>query len=259
MKAGKHTENNNIRESIQILAFEKLKLPGLIHFISCRTGGTSPHPYHSMNLGYQTGDSASNVSLNRQLLADFLGIPLQQWIFCRQIHGSDIVTVSHSQIHSKSSREYTQLLPVADGLISEHKNLCLCILTADCAPVLLYDPERRVCAALHAGRRSITAGIIENCMSRLKTYWGSQSRSIFAGIGPSIEACCYLVDQLSFERYIQSSPAARQITNYKDNGSFRLDLASDIYSRLIVSGIPGKQIEIMKICTSCHDDMFYSY
>ena len=129
---------------------------GTAHGFSTRLGGVSPAPWDSMNLGSNRGDDPANVDENFRR-------------FCRAIGADSGAIVKNHQVHSCTIRHVTAddiLSPPsvlgnvdADGLICDKPGLCLTVFSADCVPVLLYDPVRRVVAAAHAGWRGTAGGI----------------------------------------------------------------------------------------------------
>jgi len=213
-----------VRKKINNLTFFSFKnlldQKGLTHFISTRAGGLSKFPYESLNLVSYTGDDSQVVLKNRNLLAKAIGIPLKNFFFTNQVHGSKIIVVA-----SKS-----QKIPKADALITDIKNICLSIVVADCAPILFFDKKKKVIGACHAGFKGTEKSIAYKTVKALKKHFNSNPKDIIAGIGPSI---CF--------------------SHYE-----KIDLWEENKQQLLKAGILGENIEISKICTFENNKIFFS-
>ncbi len=120
----------------------------------------------------------------------------------KQVHSARAVVVR--QIGDLWDNE--QSPPEADALVSCVPNLLLCVYTADCAPVLLFDPEARVCAALHAGWRGALGGIVQETVRSMRTL-GARERRTFAIIGPTIGIASYPVGKEFRKFFLEQSEA----------------------------------------------------
>jgi YfiH family protein len=169
-------------------------------------------------------------------------------IFMNQVHGNTVAVI-------ESDREL--VLPETDGMITKRKDLPLAIITADCLPVLLYDPEKEVIGVAHAGRKGLLNGVIHKVVSGMQSMYGSESKDIIVGIGPSIEKECYEVDEKIITEFHDTFPSFINMSVQKENKYF-LDLRAIALQSLQKEGILGKNIEISDICTK-DDERFFSY
>ncbi|NPA03325.1 MAG: peptidoglycan editing factor PgeF [Epsilonproteobacteria bacterium] len=201
------------------------------YLISDRFGGVSPAPFDSLNIAYHVGDDPRNVDKNRLLLYARANIPQAQ--FANQIHSNEIVYIPHFSTP-----------PTADGLITDKVNLPLAVMVADCFGVLLFDQERGVIAALHAGRKGATLGIVEKGIKMMREQFGA--KEIKAIISPGIHSCCYEISPSLAKKY----PA-----KFIKNGKF-LDIKQIIYEGLARGGV--ESVKDVNICTSCNPN-YYSY
>ena len=144
-----------------------------------------------------------------------------------------------------------------DGLITNKKHVPLAVLTADCLPVLLYDPKKEVIAAAHAGYRGLLNHILENTIKHFVTDFKSDSKDILVGIGPAIETMCYEVGEDRIDEFKNVFPSFHNMYKEKD-AKFYLDLIAIARQCLAKEGILEENIEAMNICTKC-DPNFYSY
>ncbi len=151
-------------------------------------------------------------------------------------------------------------LPDADGLLTDQPGIPLMTIHADCPPILLYDPQKRVVGAIHSGWRG-TVGRIGQAAVRLMTeQYGSQPENILAGIGPSIGPCCYQVGEPVLSEVGQAFPAkAAELLPLQPDGSYHFDLWLAIQLTLLDAGLSLRHIENSGLCTRCHQDKFFSY
>ena len=131
-----------------------------------------------------TGDSTEIYSLNRELLAGKLGIESGQLIFPRQTHTSCVADIDEIPKHE---------LKDTDALLTSKKGICICVQTADCVPILLYEPEKEVIAAVHAGWRGTVKKIASETVKKMVSIYRCDPAKIIAAIGPSISQTVYEV------------------------------------------------------------------
>lgn len=214
----------------------------IAHLITTRFGGVSKPPFDELNLALHVGDDESAVVKNRQILADRLMIRADKLIFMNQTH-SDQVEVVRSQC-----------TPNADAIVTDQKGLFLAVMTADCVPIVLYDPVRQVVAAIHAGWRGTADQIVKKTIETMQKEFGTNPADLIAGIAPSIKSCCYEVDSVVYNPMKKINLEKSMISH--GNMRWRLDLQSANKTELIRCGV--KNIETIGICTAC-DDRFFSY
>lgn len=176
------------------------------------------------------------------------GLPLYT---LKQVHGDDIVVVSQSDTKDKK--------PEADGMIAAESGILLGIATADCVPVLMVEPEKKLVAALHAGWRGTLKGISVRAVDTLATDWGVNPRRLQVALGPAIGGCCYEVGrevgEALHQRWGTNSPSAWKPVGEKGF----LDLRTINLAQLEDAGIPREQVCIVGPCTFCDATVFASY
>ena len=124
-----------------------------------------------------TGNSSKKTDGNRKKLAEILGIPSDRLVFPRQTHTNCV-----AEIYGLPEEE----LQETDALVTNRPGICLCVQTADCVPILLFDPKQKVVAAIHAGWRGTVKKIAGESIEKMKTGYHSRAENIFAAVGPSI-------------------------------------------------------------------------
>jgi hypothetical protein len=230
-----------------ILAEEIAGLPGIAHGFFTRNGGVSQGIYASLNCGPGSGDAAAAVRENRARVASHLGA--SDLVSAHQVHGTTAVVVDRPW--SADAR------PKADALVTATRGVALGVLTADCAPVLLAEPQAGVVAAVHAGWRGALAGIIEACLDAMEGL-GARRRRICAAVGPCIGREAYEVGP-EFEAEFRSRDAASAGFFAQDGGEARprFDLSGYAVHRLRRAGVA--QAGAVAACNFTLQDDFFSY
>lgn len=219
------------------------KQNGIRHFFSSRIGGVSTGVYESLNLGIYTDDSSCNVEENIRRIFSAAGMSLDNAVYLKQVHGNTIYEVTENNFNQIRGLE-------GDGIITRAKNIPIGIFTADCVPILIYDREKGIAAALHGGWKGTQLGIVKKAVDLMCDRMGSVPGDIFAGIGPCIGKCCYEVGEDVAGRFSSSAERA---------GRLYVDLALENVNQLKYCGIPESNISNSGICTYCSKDMLFSY
>ncbi len=215
-----------------------------------RRGGKSCPPYDSLNLGFHVGDSEESVLENRELLSSLLNLDPDKLTTAEQVHGNSCAVIDSSQI-GKGARSYEDSVSGADALATAVEDAPLILFYADCVPVIIVDPDERCLAVVHAGWRGIADDIIPSTLQQLVQTFDSRPSNLVVYIGPCIGACCYQVGQ-SLEELFRQKFAVRF-----QNG--RVGLSQLAETQLVAEGIRGSNIFRADLCTSCLNDMFFSY
>ncbi len=240
------------KNGIHLLKFDILdKQRNIGHFITTRNGGNSKGLYSSLNLSLKVGDKNSVVTGNRSLLALALNIKEEQILFPDQHHTNHIKEVHSATLISDLSE--------TDALITQTTGICLCILTADCVPILLYDIKEHAIAAIHAGWRGTAGRIIPRTIERMVKAYYSRPENIIAVMGPAISQKNYEVgDEVAdhFRVFFHDIPSV--ISKNKENGKFHIDLWEANRQLLLRYGVQKKQIEISNLCTYNSPELFFS-
>jgi polyphenol oxidase len=245
---------------LDILFFKNLSGHKRIkHFVSTRKGGVSQPPYNSLNLGFHVEDNPANVLENRKRLSGALGIPVNQLTAAKQIH-SGTVSIISEESRGKGSTDYKKAIDDTDAMLTNVAHICLIVLVADCVPILLFDPRKKIIGVVHAGWKGTLKYIAKSTVRTMETAFGSSAKDIIAGIGPSIGPCCYKVgpEVISQAKGV-FHPANEYIINESDDGTGYLDLKKANLGQLLHAGLEGKNIETTSICTFHNPDLFFSY
>lgn len=146
---------------------------------------------------------------------------------------------------------------IADAVITKEKGILLGVQTADCVPLLLYDKEKKVCGAVHAGWRGTAEGILKKTLNEMINKFMSDPENIFIAIGTGIRWCCYAVGQDVLESVKKATGEGEYFISKQ--GKNCLDLPSANKYQALQSGVPEKNIWMSDECTFCNPEKFYSY
>lgn len=168
--------------------------------------------------------------------------------YARQVHGAEVI---HAERGGLAGR--------ADALATGRPGLPLCISTADCLPILLYDARAGHLAAVHAGWRGTVQSVSRAAVLALRAA-GSAPEDLVVAIGPSIGPCCYEVDSPVIERLAAVFPGAWEPwVTPKGPGKWMLDLWRANRDQLASAGVPAERIDLLGLCTGCRPDLLFSY
>ncbi|MDN5942512.1 MAG: peptidoglycan editing factor PgeF, partial [Nitrospira sp.] len=194
-------------------------------------------------------------------LAFEVGIPARQseaqghgWLLSvKQVHGTDALVLDRQLTDSD------QFPGGWDALVTDQPGVTVAVRTADCVPVLVHDPCRRVVAAIHAGWRGAVAGIISKTLTLMASRFGSAQSDLRVSIGPSAGPCCYEVDDPVLDQLRMGLPDWESVVHDYRGHKARLDLKALIRRQVEDEGIPTPAVSAVNVCTICHDQLFYSY
>lgn len=247
-----------ISYGIEYLAINIADEKELFSFFTTRNGGVSIGEYASLNLGNTSDDVAGYVYQNREKLCGMIGIDLSNLMIPRQTHGSNIRIIDQD-ILSLSKDEQAILLNDTDALITNVPEVCIGVTTADCVPVLIYDPVKRVFAAIHAGWKGTVGQITAKTIEKMQLQFGCNPSSMKAAIGPSISVEKFEVGDEVAEIF-ESEGYDMNTISYRNSstGKAHIDLWKANSMQLEESGMNLKNIKIAEICTYSNPDRFFS-
>ncbi|MGE4483621.1 MAG: peptidoglycan editing factor PgeF [Oscillospiraceae bacterium] len=226
-----------------------------VHAFTTRYGGVSEGIYSSLNLGENRGDKKDDVCKNYNILTRALSLPAGGLAYSRQVHGTYVRKVA---VFDKRL-PYEKVPCDSDGLVTDERNLPLIIFTADCIPILLFDPVRGAIGAVHAGWRGTVADIAGEAVRVMAREYSCNPEDIQAAIGPGIGKCC-------FETGPEVAEAVLEIDGI-DGGTFieprgekfMVDLKEINHALLVRSGLLDKNIAVSSECTMCFHEKYWSH
>lgn len=230
----------------------------LSHFVTTRTGGCSQGNYASFNCSPYQGDDEICVRQNtEQLLTSLPQMPTAIVLPC-QVHEDRCLQVEESYLRL-SAEERTALLQGVDALMTDVPGLCLCVSTADCVPLLLYDPQHRAIAAIHAGWRGTVKHIVTNTVEAMNQAFGTRANDLIAAIGPSISQTAFEVGSEVYQAFQAAGFDTSEIAYlHPQTQKWHIDLWKANRCLLLNAGLQPHNIEVAGLCTYTHHDMFFS-
>ena len=191
----------------------------------------------------------SNVPENKAKLAEALSLEVGQMVYPDQTHSSCVAA-----IHKIPDAVISE----TDALVTNQSELCLCVQTADCVPVLLFDPKAKVIAAIHAGWRGTVGGIVEKAVSKMTSNYGASAENIVAAIGPSISPEIYEVGDEVVAAARKSIPNVEITLHKNGTGNYHFNLWEANRQLLLKSGVVQQNIQVLGACSFSEAEKYYS-
>lgn len=230
---------------LTFFTFSNLSTDGSTHFVTGRKGGENGN----FNLGLKAGPPGQALA-NRKILSDIIGIQAEGLFIPSQTHSSNVKVVV------KGTR--CENLEDTDALITNVPGICIAVLSADCVPVLLYDRQEKVVAAIHAGWRGTVARIVQATIKEMKSRFACKGENILAGIGPSICQEVYEVGKEVIDEVEKAFGREADLIKAGVPGKGYPNLWAANKLQLLEEGIPEKNIEVAGICTFSNVNKFFS-
>jgi len=203
-------------------------IPGVRHAFFTREGGVSTGLYASLNLGRGSRDEPEAVAENRRRAAAYLEVEEPALLACYQTHSATALTAEHAWGDDR---------PEGDAIVTTTPGLACGALSADCAPILLVDPEARVVGAAHAGWKGALSGVVLSAVNAM-TRLGADTARITAVVGPCIGPQSYEVGPEFHARFDAEVPAAGRFFRPAGAPDKRLfDLPAFVLRRLAEAGV----------------------
>lgn len=249
----------SLTEDRKMLGYEVLSsYPNISCFVTTRRGGCSQGNYNSFNCTPYTGDDAECVRRNLEILCSSLPKRPKELIIPYQTHGTQVLAIDNSYLQANKEERHTMLQGI-DALITHEPNCCLCISTADCIPILLYDHAHEVVAAVHAGWRGTVNYILGHTIDKMRSLYNTDSKDIIACIGPGISLPAFEVGDEVYEAFRQNGFRMDYISEWKpETHKYHIDLWAANRLQLLDFGVPSAQIETAGICTFTQHEEFFS-
>lgn len=189
---------------------------------------------------FTTRESSLNSEENKKLTAKYLGIDVNDLINPTQTHSSNV------EIARLGINNY----PETDALILTNKEQAVYLRFADCVPVIIYDKSQNIAAISHAGWRGTVARIVPKTIEKMQ----ADISNLYVIIGPAISSCCYSVGE---EVITGIKSSVKDYSKLFTDNFVNLKLTNA--QQAIELGVPKENIDICPFCTSCRNDLFFSY
>jgi polyphenol oxidase len=224
--------------------------PRLRHGFFGRQGGRSLGELATNNMSITAGDNPDFVISNRSSAANSMGgHGIKDLIVLRQVHSTTVVALT--------DRPTPGVAVEADAMVSNRPDLLLGILTADCSPVLLADPEAGIIGAAHAGWKGAAGGILKKTIAAMVAL-GAEPERIRAAIGPTISGTNYEVGPETAAQIVTLDPAAGAHVSVPTGKSREhFDIPGLLMQQLFTAGVG--LVGDLAICTYADPDKFFSH
>lgn len=230
-------------------------LPGVVSFVTTRGGAAEGNPFSTDNLGEYTDDNPDRVAANRKRLHQALGY--DRLAAPHQVHGTRVAVVADDWAGA-SETEWRERLEGADAVVTDIPGVAVAVSTADCVPVLLFDLERRACAAIHAGWRGMAAHIIRATVETMQARYGTHPSGLYAAVGPSIGPGSFEVGDEVVEAFLAAGFDESAVVRHYPSRRSHIDLWAAAVEELTACGVDLERIEVAGLCTREHSDEFFS-
>lgn len=242
-----------------LLHYPLLEQCGIVeHCFTTRIGGVSEGVCESLNLSFSRGDNPEAVMENYRRLSSTFGKTIDDFVCTEQTHTTTVLKVGKEEKGYGVTREkpYTDV----DGLITNEPGVILSTFYADCVPLYFVDPVHKAIGLSHSGWRGTVGRMGQKTLEAMKEAFGTESKDVYAAIGPSICQDCYEISEDVAEHfYNEFRGHGEEILINKGNGKYHLDLWKTNEIVLLEAGILPEHLAVTNICTCCNSEVLFSH
>ena len=217
------------------------------HGFFTRRGGASSGLFAGLNCGFGSSDQGEIVAINRARVAEAMGVAPAALLTVHQTHSAEVAVVSDAAQLPEIGKMR------ADAIVTDQPGIAIAVLTADCQPILLADPQAGVIGAVHAGWKGALAGVIEAAIGAMADLGARRIRAV---IGPTISQRAYEVSPEFMDEFLSDDPGHHRFFAGGPNGRPMFDLPSYGLMRLREA---GAEAEWIGRCTYADPERFFSY
>ena len=230
-----------------IISKKLFKQKKITHGFFNRSGGNSKNIYKSLNCGFGSNDKKSTVKENLKIVKYKIAKNSKNIFLLHQSHSNKFLFIN-------KNFKFNKKIIKADAIITDQKKLPIAVLTADCVPLLLYDSDKNMIAAIHAGWKGAFKDIINKVISFMLKK-GCKKNKITAAIGPCIAQKNYNVKE-NFQKKFIKKDKKNKIFFKKRKNIIYFDLSSYVKSQLKFNNIVN--IDMINIDTFDKKNNFFS-
>lgn len=211
--------------------------------------------YATFNINKYCGDNEEHIARNREALCRLLNISDDRLVMPHQTHETHVARIDE-RLLALSLEERQAALEGYDALMTNLEGICIGVSTADCIPILLYDPQHRAVCAVHAGWRGTVKRIVENAIATMTEVYGSQPADLIAQIGPGISLDSFEVGDEVYDAFAAADFEMETIS--KRYNKWHIDLPECNRQQLMACGVSSDSIMLSRICTYKDCERFFS-
>lgn len=228
---------------------------GVTAFSSTRHGGYSQGNHGEFNVNLYCSDDPEDIAENRKALCRMLKIPVDRLIMPHQVHQTGIVQIGKTFLRL-SDEVRRDVLEGIDALMTNLPGVCIGVSTADCIPIILYDPEHHAASVIHSGWRGTVANIAGVAVTSMQVAYHSRPEALKAVIGPGISLEHFEVGDEVYEQFAAAGYPMAQIARRYEK--WHIDLWACCRLQLQDMGLKAENIQTAGICTYGHSDDYFS-
>ena len=224
-------------------------------FSSTRHGGYSQGPHGEFNVNFYCGDEPEDIASNRKALCQLLKIDKDRLVMPHQVHATGIAQIGKT-FFRLSEEVRKQVLEGIDALMTNMTGVCIGVSTADCIPIILYDPEHHAASVVHSGWRGTVANIAGVAVTSMQMAYHSRPEVLKAVIGPGISLENFEVGDEVYDQFAEAGYPMEQIARKYEK--WHIDLWQCCRLQLEEVGLKAENIEVSGLCTYAHSDDYFS-
>ena len=229
--------------------------PDTTAFSTTRHGGHSTGNYAELNINRYCGDNSENIEKNLEDLCRELGVDKERVIMPHQTHGTEVMQIG-ADFLSLSATVKGMILEGVDALITDVKDVCIGVSTADCIPILIYDYAHHAAAAVHAGWRGTAKHIACKAVKMMEVSFGSRPEDLTAVIGPGISIDAFEVGDEVYAEFEAAGFNMADISRKEDK--WHIDLPECNRRQLAAMGLKEYNINVSGVCTYNNSNDYFS-
>lgn len=209
------------------------------------------------------GFTTRDLGADYERIAQVINLPVSSILTLKQIHSNKVFHLNSPSLDERGQPKAAGGWPEnesieGDAIVTNQQGTVIGIRTADCVPILVYDPKQKAIAAIHAGWRGLIAGIIENAIDKMKREFGSSPESLIVAMGPALCMDCFEVGPEVAEKFAEKFGSKISVKKGKGD-RMHPDFKKGCHLVLNDLGIKEENIDILPYCTSCQNDLLFSY
>lgn len=232
-----------------------LRVPGLAAGFSTHRGGVSQGHCAAFNFGFSRGDDPHHVAQNYRLFAQALGADVKGVSAVRQVHSARVLLSPRDGVTNPFTKTPFQS---ADGVVTGQKGIFPACFYADCIPLLLYAPDKKVCAAVHSGWRGTEQRILKEALTLMEREFSVDPSQTLLAIGPSICPRCFEVGPEVAQRFEQAFPQHPELI-LGGYAKPHIDLWRAVELTALEAGMQADNITCLGECCYEHPDRYFSH
>ncbi len=217
------------------------------HCFFSRKNGTSEGIYESLNCGIGSKDKKENVQKNLEIVAKSFKIEKKRLILMNQTHSNKVQVIEKEDDLKRIE---------ADAMLTQNDKVALCVLTADCAPILIYEKDKKIIGCIHAGWKGAVNGVIDNTLKKL-TDIGGNIKQLVVCIGPCISQKSYEVKEDFYSMFTKKSKDNDSFFIKNKKNSFNFDLRGFVIKKFKDCGV--SQIDNINLDSFATKSEYFSH